>query len=144
MQFLKQFTGNEVIAWANVGLQPSDPARVCFESGAGDKLVVKTSYGTQIAVDGDWIARGVDDEFYPIPGAVFAATYVPAQSPEEIAAAERRREIDSLQLAAYRNLVEFMQRLEIAAATGESANKSAALDELNCLVAHASDAVDRC
>lgn len=36
---------------------------------------IKTLQGTMKAVPGDWIIRGVNDEFYPIKSEIFAQTY---------------------------------------------------------------------
>lgn len=48
------------------------------ETGA---IMVPTESGVCTCRPGDWIAKGVKGEFYPIPGAVFTASYDP--TPEE-------------------------------------------------------------
>jgi len=41
-------------------------------------LHIKTREGQHIASLGDWIIKGVHDEFYPCKPDIFAATYEPA------------------------------------------------------------------
>jgi hypothetical protein len=43
-----------------------------------DMLAVDTAEGTVSAQPGDWIIKGVQDEFYPCKSAIFDATYEPA------------------------------------------------------------------
>lgn len=41
-------------------------------------LKVRTLEGDMTALPGDWIIKGVKNEFYPCKGDIFAATYEPA------------------------------------------------------------------
>ena len=40
-----------------------------------DRLIVRTLEGDVMALDGDWIIKGVRGEFYPCKPDIFAATY---------------------------------------------------------------------
>jgi hypothetical protein len=44
-------------------------------------LKIPTLEGTMLAVQDDWIIKGVKGEFYPCKPDVFAATYEPADGP---------------------------------------------------------------
>lgn len=46
-------------------------------NGAQDVFYIHTLEGELRAVDGDWIIRGVQGEFYPCKPDIFAATYEP-------------------------------------------------------------------
>jgi hypothetical protein len=43
--------------------------------GGGQHIAIDTLEGTMRAVVGDWIIRGVQDEFYPCKPDIFEATY---------------------------------------------------------------------
>ena len=43
----------------------------------GGLLRISTLEGVMEAHDGDWITRGVKDEYYPVKPDIFAATYEP-------------------------------------------------------------------
>lgn len=43
-------------------------------------IAIDTLEGTMYADNGDWIIRGVEDEFYPCKPAIFAATYEPVET----------------------------------------------------------------
>jgi len=45
----------------------------------GPQVEVETLEGTMSADVGDWIIRGVKDEFYPCKPDIFAATYDPVE-----------------------------------------------------------------
>lgn len=45
-----------------------------------DEVFVITLEGEMRAVEGDWIIRGVQDEFYPCKPDIFAATYEPIET----------------------------------------------------------------
>ncbi len=45
-------------------------------------LVIPTEEGEHRAMPGDWIIRGVAEEFYPCKPDIFEATYEPVDSPE--------------------------------------------------------------
>jgi hypothetical protein len=49
-----------------------------------DALAVDTIEGTMQAQTGDWIIRGVKDEFYPCKPDIFEATYEPAPIKESV------------------------------------------------------------
>lgn len=68
----KRFTGqngNELLEWFD-----------WYEVGASfnprnGTLVIETLEGGMTALIGDWIIKGVQDEFYPCKPDIFAATY---------------------------------------------------------------------
>lgn len=41
-------------------------------------LTIKTSTGTHTASEGDWIVKGINDEFYAMPDDTFKELYEPA------------------------------------------------------------------
>lgn len=43
--------------------------------GTHDQVFIHTLEGEMRAVDGDWIVRGVQGEFYPVKPDIFEATY---------------------------------------------------------------------
>ena len=43
--------------------------------GKYDEVYISTLEGEMRAVDGDWIVKGVQGEFYPVKPDIFAATY---------------------------------------------------------------------
>ena len=43
--------------------------------GAQDVFYIRTLEGDMRAVDGDWIVKGVQGEFYPVKADIFEATY---------------------------------------------------------------------
>lgn len=45
------------------------------EVGISESIAINTLEGTMRAVDGDWIIRGVQGEFYPCKPDIFEATY---------------------------------------------------------------------
>jgi len=45
--------------------------------GAQDIFYIRTLEGEMRAVDGDWVVKGVQGEFYPCKPDIFAATYEP-------------------------------------------------------------------
>lgn len=44
-------------------------------------IAIDTLEGTMHASPGDWIIRGVQDEFYPCKPDIFTATYEPVEDP---------------------------------------------------------------
>jgi hypothetical protein len=65
----------EAIEWAG------DNAAAIIE-WAGDKaymelgrLVVRTPQGDMIPAVGDWVVRGIEGEFYPVPRSIFLGSY---------------------------------------------------------------------
>jgi hypothetical protein len=65
----------EIIDWA---LSHDGTIRFHDET---DTLAVDTAEGTMSAQPGDWIIKGVKDEFYPCKPDIFEATYEPAEVP---------------------------------------------------------------
>lgn len=66
-----QFTDNadELVAWANGDIEHTRHATV---------LNIRSMEGDVRAHVGDWIIKGVEDEFYPCNPSVFDQTYEPA------------------------------------------------------------------
>lgn len=48
------------------------------DDGAKLGLSIPTLEGTMLAVEGDWVIKGVQGEIYPCKPDIFAATYEPA------------------------------------------------------------------
>lgn len=46
-----------------------------------DALLIPTLEGAVLASPGDWVVRGVHDEFYPVKPEIFEKTYEPARTP---------------------------------------------------------------
>lgn len=68
---------NEILDWA-----ANHGALIQFteEAESSDQiLVIPTLEGDHIANIGDWIIRGVANEFYPCKPDIFEATYEPAE-----------------------------------------------------------------
>jgi len=61
------FINGDVIAGFNNGEFPEDD---CY-------INIKTLEGTMIALEGDWIIKGVKGEFYPCKPDIFEETYQP-------------------------------------------------------------------
>lgn len=68
-----------IVNWSNgiVSGWNGDPAKV---GNGGYYLRVETFEGTIKARAGDWIIKGILDEFYPCRPDIFAATYEPVES----------------------------------------------------------------
>ncbi len=80
MQFRRDDTANDILAWANKGLGGDDKANVeCSADESGSTMRIHTLEGTMVANDGDWIIKGVKGEFYPCKPDIFAATYDQAE-----------------------------------------------------------------
>lgn len=47
----------------------------CGGEAVEEGIAIQTLEGTMIAVDGDWIIKGVEGEFYPCKPSIFEATY---------------------------------------------------------------------
>lgn len=54
----------------------------CDEAGPHEAWLIPTLEGVMEASPGDWIIRGVADEFYPCKPDIFAATYEPVPQEE--------------------------------------------------------------
>ena len=48
----------------------------------GEYVQIKTLEGTMTAIVGDWIIKGIKDEFYPCKPDIFEATYEPVEDEE--------------------------------------------------------------
>jgi hypothetical protein len=49
------------------------------EGSDGTRIVIDTLDGQMVALPGDWVIRGVKNEFYPCKPDVFVATYDPEE-----------------------------------------------------------------
>lgn len=82
-----QFTGldsyMEMCEWARPHLENPEGNTFSlkelfrFEGGKNPLMLIRTLEGTMAANLGDWIIRGVKDEFYPCKPDIFDATYDP-------------------------------------------------------------------
>lgn len=70
-------SANEIISWATEHDGGLYYARYT-SAGGGDVLVVSTLEGDMRARPGDYIIRGVQNEFYPCAADIFEQTYEPA------------------------------------------------------------------
>lgn len=59
--------GAEIVAWAD--------GKAYMEFG---RLVVRTPQGDLIPAVGDYVVRGIEHEFYPVPQSIFLGSYEPA------------------------------------------------------------------
>lgn len=50
-----------------------------FDAVGNPTLTIQTLEGDMVAVEGDWIIKGVKGEFYPCKPDIFEATYEPAE-----------------------------------------------------------------
>jgi hypothetical protein len=69
--------GGEVVQWIR-NAEPWGEAVLRGGPGGGSRggtVLIETLEGRMIASPGDWIIRGVQGEFYPCRGDIFAATY---------------------------------------------------------------------
>lgn len=79
MKFRKKPVVIDAFLWKNKpvfpeGFEDLHPiARITDE----EKLAIETLEGVITADDGDWIIKGVKDEFYPCKPDIFEATYEP-------------------------------------------------------------------
>lgn len=59
----------------------SNPDRCAEHNGDTPHIIsIRTLEGSMAATVGDWIIRGVANEFYPCKPEIFAATYEPAEA----------------------------------------------------------------
>ena len=58
---------------------PAIPGAGLWIDPATGELVIRTLEGDMRATHGDWIIKGVQDEFYPCKPSVFESTYEPVQ-----------------------------------------------------------------
>ena len=77
----RQYTGNnhmDLIAW--IGNDEDNRSRymkLSFE--LSNQLIIPTLEGVHVANVGDWIIKGVAEEFYPCKPEIFSATYEEVQ-----------------------------------------------------------------
>ena len=71
-----QFTGHNAHEISD-GLD-MDPVRVSYADPDNPVIIIETLEGTMRGAVGDWIIKGVREEFYPCKPDIFAATYEPA------------------------------------------------------------------
>lgn len=60
----------EIMAWISVG-----GGKVTYASGAAPRLDIHTMEGVMSALEGWWVIRGVEGEFYPCAPSIFEQTY---------------------------------------------------------------------
>ena len=73
-----QYTGMnnlEIAEWSNNIVFPSPVLESCIENSKGCYLQIKTLEGIMTAIVGDWIIKGVKEEFYPCKNNIFLMTY---------------------------------------------------------------------
>lgn len=71
-QFFNDNTTWEVLRWIN------EYKKLDYSKWHEDTLTIPTLEGDHKAAAGDWIIRGVKNEFYPCKADIFAMTYEPA------------------------------------------------------------------
>jgi len=80
-------TWDEMCKHADVGKFEDGKSEGCFVDKDGNitkngndriGLRIPTLEGTMLAVEGDWVIRGIKGELYPCKPDIFAATYEPA------------------------------------------------------------------
>lgn len=71
MQFTEE-TKNQVFNWV------SCTREVAWDALGKPAMLIATLEGDMMAMQGDWIIKGVQGEFYPCKPDIFAATYEPA------------------------------------------------------------------
>lgn len=74
MPFNDAASAISIIQWAHQGLHPAANAVILYD---GFGLSVRTLEGTMHAAPGDWIIKGVKNEFYSCKPDIFEATYEP-------------------------------------------------------------------
>lgn len=61
--------GAEIVAWAG--------EKAYIQLG---RLVIRTPQGDLTPAVGDYVVRGVEHEFYPVPRSIFLASYEPVEA----------------------------------------------------------------
>lgn len=77
-QFRKKPIVIEARRYTRNGLEAEQVAQWCGGRQTDDGCIIHTLEGDHLAGYGDWIIKGVKDEFYPCKADIFAATYEPA------------------------------------------------------------------
>jgi hypothetical protein len=75
--FLNDETSYPLVHWINEG-QYKRGEDVPFATWENGKLIIPTLEGDHEASVGDWIIKGVAEEFYPCKPDIFEKTYEPA------------------------------------------------------------------
>ena len=79
MKFRKKPVVIEAYRFAGGASEPGWPEGWLFASHHfshdGEKVVIRTLEGNMEGQKGDWIIKGVKDEFYPCKSDIFEATY---------------------------------------------------------------------
>lgn len=73
---------HEISNWIN-DIDPRFNPHVEFDPSGEVVFVIATLEGNHYAASGDWIIRGVQDEFYPCKPDIFEQTYDPIVVPNE-------------------------------------------------------------
>jgi hypothetical protein len=73
---IRKDNDDELLAFLNEHVVP-------FEMVGDHEMVIHTLEGDMYAYPGDWIAKGIKGEFYPIKNDIFEATYELVESWEE-------------------------------------------------------------
>ncbi len=60
--------------WAHKGMHPAQNSIIIINRGG---LEIRTLEGTMQAIEGDWVIKGVNNEFYPCKPDIFEKTYEP-------------------------------------------------------------------
>lgn len=73
----------EMCDFANVGrLENSQPEGSMDDDGVTMQLMIPTLEGLMVAVEGDWIVKGIQGELYSVKPDIFEATYGPVTDAE--------------------------------------------------------------
>lgn len=76
-QFRKKPVVIEARQYTRTGLEAEQVAEWCGGQQTDDGCIVHTPEGDMLARYGDWIIKGVKNEFYPCKPDIFRATYEP-------------------------------------------------------------------
>lgn len=88
VQLLPKNWDREICAFAGVGDGPNDPHGCWVVDGKPSDvpgnpmiigLIIPTLEGEMLAVEGDWIIKGVKGELYPCKPDIFEMTYEPIE-----------------------------------------------------------------
>jgi len=66
-------TMDKIVNWINAGQSLTDKKRIAWHNGTD--IFIQTLEGEMTATCGDYIIRGVKDEFYPCKPDIFELTY---------------------------------------------------------------------
>lgn len=87
MKFCKKPLIIEAVEFTGLKANYAEIVKFCPGIGIlpGDKLLIKTLEGYHIANLGDWIIRGIANEFYPCKDLIFRGTYEPVDTEAKLA-----------------------------------------------------------